>query len=332
MRPDPRVLRVELIPPPPPPSFEPAARQRYGLAATLFALTFFATTTLGATWYLLTRRGEVTDLLPWLSPTAVRTVWGDPELLAIGLLFSVPLLFILLCHELGHFLAARYYRLPTTLPYFLPAPLGLGTLGAFIRIRAPMAFRRALFDVGIAGPIAGFVALLPFLFLGVARSVPVPLDPAPPGSETGLLLFVPGNCLAMELATRLVHGPLPEGMILDFHPFALAAWIGLLATALNLIPLGQLDGGHILYAVTGRLQRRLALPLWLTLVLLGLVWPGWLIWGLALLVLGLRHPPVRDEGRPLGRLRVGLAVLGLLIFILSFMPIPIDVGAVEELI
>jgi membrane-associated protease RseP (regulator of RpoE activity) len=244
--------------------------------------------------------------------------------LVTGLAFSLPVVFILLCHELGHYLTCRRYRLPATLPYFLPAPIALGTLGAFIRIRAPIRSKRELFDVGVAGPIAGFVALLPFLVYGVARSRPAPLVPAL-GEPSGLVLLHPGNCLALELVTRVFHGRLPEGVVLDLHPFALAAWVGLLATALNLLPLGQLDGGHILYAVTGRLQRRLALPLWLGLAAAGLYWKGWLFWCLLVLILGLRHPPVRDEAAPLDRGRRLVAFLALVLFVLSFMPVAVEV-------
>ena len=296
-------------------------RQRWGLAALLFVLSVFTTTTLGAVWLLWTR--GVTDEWPLLLPSTVAAVWSDPALLGLGLSFSLPVLFILLCHELGHWVACRRYRLPATPPFFLPAPVGLGTFGAFIRIRAPIHGKRELFDVGIWGPLAGFAALVPFLLAGVARSHPAAVDLAPPGAAGGLLL-VPGDCLAIRLAARWIHGPLPEGAVLDLHPFALAAWFGLFATAINLLPLGQLDGGHILYAVTGGLQRRLALPLWLALGLAGLfVWAGWLLWSVIVLFMGLYHPPVRDESIPLGRGRRLLALVALAIFVLSFMPVPL---------
>jgi membrane-associated protease RseP (regulator of RpoE activity) len=261
-----------------------------------------------------------TSLPPFLTPGVASAVWGNPEMLRIGLSFSIPALFILLCHELGHYIACRIYGIPCTLPFFLPVPINFGTFGAFIRIKAPIQSKRQLFDVGVAGPIAGFVALIPFLLYGIAQSRPVP------GSTgTGTMdLLLPGHCLAMELATRLFHGPLAEGMILNLHPTAFAAWLGLFATSLNLLPLGQLDGGHILYAATGRLQRRLALPFWLALALLGVYWRGWLLWCVIVLVIGLRHPPVYDESLPLDRKRQALAWVALVIFVLSFMPVPID--------
>ena len=328
----PRHPIIELLPPaedmqpaPPPP------RPKYWLAVLLFLLTAFTATTLGPVTYLLSRTDVQTDLITvipglpelgyliFLSPRVIAAVWGDPRLLRIGLAFSLPALTILLAHELGHYIACRRYRLPSTLPYFLPIPLNFGTFGAFIKIQAPIRSKKELFDVGIAGPIAGFLALIPFLLYGIAHSEPASLSASPPG---GLLAL--GKCLAIELAWLLFHGPHGGDTYLNLHPVALGAWLGLLATAINLIPLGQLDGGHILYAATGRLQRRLALPLWLALGLVGFYWPGWLLWCLVVLLIGLHHPPVRDERIPLDRKRRLLAWLALLIFALSFMPVPLD--------
>lgn len=276
---------------------------------------------MGAVWMLIASTEQATALAPALTPETVLAVWTDPTLLRLGLSFSLPALVILLCHEAGHLWACHRHRLPATLPYFLPLPLGLGTLGAFIRIRTPIRDKRVLFDVGVAGPLAGFAALLPFLVLGIARSRVVPLstlaDLAP-----GYLL-VPGKSLAILGLARLVHGPMPAESVLALHPFAMAAWLGLLATALNLIPLGQLDGGHILYAVFGRAQSRLAVPIWLALLAAVYVWWGWAVWVVVTLIMGLRHPPVRDETAPLSPGRRCLALLSLAIFVLSFMPIPI---------
>ncbi|MEE8278888.1 MAG: site-2 protease family protein, partial [Thermoanaerobaculia bacterium] len=223
------------------------------------------------------------------------------------------------------YLTCRRYGLPATLPYFLPAPAGLGTLGAFIKIRAPIRTKRELLDVGAAGPIAGFVALLPFLVYGVWKSTPAPVEYAPPDLPMALTLFLPGKCLAIELTSRLFHGPLPPEVVLDYHPFALAAWLGLLATALNLLPLGQLDGGHIFYAANSRLQRRWARLLWAFLALASFRWPGWLLWCAIVLVMGLRHPPVYDETEALGPKRRRVALACLLILVVSFIPVPISV-------
>ncbi len=303
----------------------------YAVAVLSFVLTLFTTTTLGAGWYLSTRTDVTTDLLPWLGPETIRRVWSDPDLLRVGLTFSLPLLLILLCHELGHYLACRYYRVPATPPFFLPVPIGLGTFGAFIRIRAPIRDKRQLFDIGAGGPIAGFAALLPFLVYGVARSTPAAIALAEDQESSPLFLFLPGKALALELATRLFHGELPPATTLDLHPFALAAWVGLLATALNLIPLGQLDGGHILYAVTGGRQHLIAIPLWLALAAAGLfLWRGWIFWCALVLVMGLRHPPVMDESRGLDGRRRLLALVTLGLLVLSFMPVPISVVGVTE--
>ena len=326
-QPDPPVIEVlppaeDMRPAPPPP------RPKYRLAVLLFLLTALTTTTLGPVTYLLSRTDTVTDLLmdDWgivLTPRVVLAVWKDPDLLWIGLTFTFSALVILLAHELGHYIACRLYRLPCTPPYFLPVPFGLGTFGAFIRIRAPIRSKRELFDVGVAGPIAGFVMLIPFLLYGVAHSQVVSVVPVSE-QEASFGLLGLGKCLAMTIAARIFHGPLPEGWYLNLHPAALGAWFGLFATSLNLLPLGQLDGGHILYAATGRLQRRLALPLWLALGLAGYYWLGWLLWCLIVLVFGLYHPPVRDERIPLDRRRLLLAWLALLIFVLSFAPVPFE--------
>jgi hypothetical protein len=296
------------------PPAEPAP-PRYGLALTLLALTFFTTTTLGPLLAAWSQEGLPADVFPLVTPRLVAQVWGDPAVLRLGLSFSLPVLTILLVHELGHYLACRRYRLAATLPYFLPLPMVLGTLGAFIRIRQPFRGKRELFDVGVAGPLAGFAALLPFLFIGIARSHPEPLTLA-----AGASRLLPGSCLAMQLATLLFHGRLPPGTMLSLHPFALAAWFGLLATAINLLPLGQLDGGHVLYAVAGRWQRRLALPLWVALALAGMLWGGWVLWCVAIFIMGLRHPPVIDEATPLDRRRRILAGIALAVFVLSFTP------------
>jgi membrane-associated protease RseP (regulator of RpoE activity) len=319
------VTRPGIDPGPTPLPVAVAPAPRWWLASGLLLATFFTTTTLGAYWTLASRTDVVTTLLPLLGPETVRAVWSSPELIGIGLGFSVPVLLILLCHELGHYLACRRYGVHATLPYFVPAPIALGTLGAFIRIRSPIRDKRQLFDIGIAGPLAGFAALLPILVYGIARSRPTPLAVATTDAEWGgTILLQPGDSLAMELVTRLVHGALPAGTVLDLHPFALAAWVGLLATSLNLLPLGQLDGGHLLYAVFGSRQRRLVLPLWLLLVAAGLFWwKGWLLWATIVLVIGLRHPPLWDERVPLGRGRLALAVVALLLLVLCFMPVPL---------
>ncbi len=326
---------IELVPAPgdlyaPASALQRTSRPRYGLALLLFVMTFACTTTLGPVMIVLSRTDVSTDLAPWLEPRTVAGVWQTPELLHMGFLFSLTALTILLAHEMGHYVACRRYGLPCTLPYFLPVPLNFGTFGAFIKIKAPLLNKRQLFDVGIAGPIAGFVILVPFLLWGVAHSHPARLDVVPGGDGTGPHVYLMGSSLAIQLATWLFHGRLAPGMILNFHPVALGAWLGLLATAINLLPMGQLDGGHILYAATGRLQRRLALPLWLILGLMGtFLWRGWLLWCFIVLLIGLRHSPVYDESEPLDRKRRLLAWFALVMFVLSFIPTPLDIVQVR---
>lgn len=305
--------------PPPPPIEAP----RYALAFALFAATFFFTTTLGALWApgVEERLGRLALEAWWASPQLVAAIWSDRFLLTSGLAFSIPLLTILSCHEMGHYLACRRYNLPATLPYFLPLPVGLGTLGAFIKIKGFIRRKAELFDVGIAGPLAGFVVLIPFLLWGIAHSPLEVVEPLPEGAEV-IALHLNG---AMWLAIQGLHGSLPEGMTLRLHPTAAAAWVGLLATALNLLPLGQLDGGHILYAVVGRRQRRLAIPLWLALFGAGFFWKVWWVWCLFVLLMGLAHPPVLDEARPLDRRRLVLAVVALAVLLLSFTPVPVSI-------
>lgn len=320
-------MRVERLPPPQPAGAAPVRRPgSWPLAGLLLGLTFFTATTLGGLFAVAARTDRDTDLALWLTPTAVRTVWTDPQLLAWGLGFALPMLCILLAHEFGHWLACRHHRLPATPPYFLPAPAGLGTFGAFIRIRAVIRTKRQLLDVGVSGPIAGFLMLLPFLVLGVAASEPGTLQVSDDLGASPRWLYLPGRNLLVGLVSSLVHGSADLPLV-EPHPFLLAAWVGMFATMLNLLPLAQLDGGHILYAAAGRWQRRLALPLWLGLALLGLRWPGWWVWCVVVLVLGLRHPPVIDERTPLDRRGRWLVASAVLILVLCFLPVPIRLVA-----
>jgi membrane-associated protease RseP (regulator of RpoE activity) len=295
------------------------------LPALLFLATAFTTTTLGAVWFVITRTDMTWELLQFLSPEVIRRVWSNPTLLRDGLQFSLATLAILGTHELGHYLVCRRYGIAATPPFFLPAPFGFGTLGAFIRIRGPLRSRRELFDMAVAGPLAGFAVLLPFLALGSAASTYEVVAAAAPPSEDffGSYLLVPGHSLILKASLWLFHGPAPVNAVLNFHPFALAAWVGLFATALNLLPLAQLDGGHLLYSVLGPAQRRWAVPLWGGLALLSFVWPGWGLWAAITLAIGLRHPPVHDE-TPLDRRRLWLAGLALALLLLSFAPVPLS--------
>jgi membrane-associated protease RseP (regulator of RpoE activity) len=235
----------------------------------------------------------------------------------------VAVLSILLTHEMGHYLACRYYRVDASLPYFIPGPpyAGLvGTFGALIRIREPIPHRRALFDIGIAGPLAGFVVCLPVLVLAALELQAVPRD----RTEAGLFL---GEPLLFQWAVDWVRGPLPDGMTWTAGPLGMAAWFGLLVTALNLMPIGQLDGGHVAYAV---LRRRSVFISRLGLACcLALLWfrPVWLAWSVLLLVLGRRgHPPTLNDRIPLGRGRVAVSLVGVAVFLMCFTPSPIMIS------
>lgn len=240
-----------------------------------------------------------------------------------GAWYSATILAILGCHELGHYFACRYYDVDASLPYFLPVPITLtGTLGAFIRIREPIPSKRMLFDIGIAGPIAGFVIAVPALFIGLAMSRLVPM----PAEFHGLSL---GEPLLFKLASKLLWGTPPDGYYLDMHPMAFAAWFGLLATALNLFPIGQLDGGHISYAVLGRRSTAVTLAmLGVAVVLAVFVSYSWVVWTLLLVgmlvFIGARHPRTIDEHVPLDRTRLLLALFALIMFIVCFTPAPIE--------
>lgn len=296
----------------------------YGRAVLLFVLTACTTTTLGALWMQLIRTEfVVTNSIvgPALTPGLVAQVWTDPALLLLGLQFSLPALAILLAHELGHVFACRAYGLDSTPPYFLPAPVGFGTFGAFIRIHTRISSRRELFDVGVSGPLAGFAVLVPFLIYGIAHSEPVAVDFASPNEETSLILPVVGQNLGFLLVSRWFHGPLGTEQ-LNLHPFALAAWLGMLATAINLLPFGQLDGGHIFYAAAGRWQQRLAWPLWFAMAGLGIWTRSWLLWCLLTLILGVVHPRMGDQ-RPLDLGRRVLAFVALGMLVVCFIPVPL---------
>lgn len=282
---------------------------RWWLHAVLFVLTLASSTFCGGLYY------------GWLPSPDVFERLGDSRLLVEGLKFSLPLMTILLAHELGHYFAARRHGLAATPPFFLPMPLPLpfspGTLGAVIRIKEPIRSRSSLMDVGAAGPISGFVALLPFLLVGAALSGVQEVDP-----EVSAIYF--GEPILFQAAVRWLFFPeLAAGQDVMLHPTAWAAWFGLFVTALNMLPFFQLDGGHVGYALFGRYHRRAAWPALVALIGLGFLWPGWWVWSIVIALLGPQHPPVLDEGRPLDRRRRVIGWVAILIFILSFSPVPI---------
>ena len=292
----------------------PKFQDRVWLHVLLFALTIASTTIVGANQYasfLDDFRGSAALPMP------------IPALLLRGLWYSGTILAILGCHELGHYFACRYYDVDASLPFFIPVPFLLtGTMGAFIRIREQIPSKKMLFDIGIAGPIAGFIVAVPALFAGMAMSHVVKL-PANPGNMLEL-----GEPLLFQFGSWAMWGTQPDGYSLNLHPMAFAAWFGMLATALNLFPIGQLDGGHVSYSVLG--------PRWstyLTYAMIGvavglsffayswIVWTGMIV--AMLFVFGPRHPRVFDEEVPLDRRRLLLAAFAVVMFILCFTPAPI---------
>ena len=247
-----------------------------------------------------------------------RELVANPALFLRGLPFAATLVTILLVHEFGHYLTCLRYRVSATLPYFLPAPLvsPVGTFGAFIRIRSRFPDRRALFDIGASGPWAGFVVALVATVIGLAHSTVLGAPPEWHGYEWGdslLTAFLTRVVLHVDSATVLLH------------PVAFAGWFGLFVTSINLIPVGQLDGGHVLYAAVGRGAPWVPALLIAFLAWLGVRgWPGWLLWTVIISVLwSLGHPPTDDDRRALGRGRRLAALATFVIFVLTFVPEPI---------
>jgi len=294
--------------------FHPRPRHRYWLHALLLLATLLSTTIVGAGMARSFAQNRPIDFGENL--TGYLRMWHEPSYLLAGLPFSLTLLTILLAHEFGHFLTARYYLVDVTLPFFIPFPSLIGTMGAFIRIRSAILSKRVLFDVGIAGPLAGFVALVSPLIAGIALSKVVPGI-----GRSGELVF--GTPLILRLMEWVRFPGVPVGDIY-LHPVARAAWVGLLATALNLLPIGQLDGGHILYAFLGERTKLLSRVFIFILVLMGaFIAYSWLVWAALLFFFGMRHPVIVDPN-PLGRFRIRLAVTALAILILSFTMAPVS--------
>jgi membrane-associated protease RseP (regulator of RpoE activity) len=299
------------------------SRERYWLHGLLFALTLLTTTVTGAWMMSDFERNAPFDVerfdfllaFPGFFASYARFLWHPASLLS-GLPFSLTLMTILLAHEMGHYLAAMHHRVDASLPYFLPSPL-MGTFGAFIRVRSPIYSKRALFDIGVAGPLAGFVFLMPALAVGLAFSKVIPNI----GRQGEIQFGAPALQWILE---RLIF-PGVRSTDIYLHPVARAAWVGMLATALNLLPIGQLDGGHILYAFFP--QRHRVVSRWLSVLLLplGFFWLGWLFWGLLLLWLGRRHPMICDD-TPLTPGRRKLGWIALAVFVLCFIYAPVANG------
>jgi membrane-associated protease RseP (regulator of RpoE activity) len=313
--PERREIRVVVIQPP---------RRRYWLHALLLLATVFTTLCIGARLQY-----NFDHNLPAFSADLDYWPWGwalqDWHRLVLGIRFSASLLGILTAHELGHFIYCVRRRVYATLPFFIPAPTLIGTFGAFIRIKSPIRSRADLFDIGIAGPIAGFLVAVPLLIVGLAASKPLSDLSGPSDIRFGLpLIFSVGHWAVAALSSN------PAGRLsvhdLCLSPVATAAWVGMFATALNLLPGGQLDGGHIIFALSPRWHRRIT---WLTILVLlplsWLYWAGWLLWAVVLRMTGERHPDVPPWEVP-GRKRWLLGAFALLMFVLTITPSPIQEG------
>jgi membrane-associated protease RseP (regulator of RpoE activity) len=285
-------------------------------------------------------RLPVTHVLFFLATLATTTFYGafhhnvnllvEPSKFYQGFPFSLTLLAILGTHEFGHYWMARHHGVAVTLPYFIPAPSLIGTFGAFIRIKSLIPNRAVLFDIGVAGPIAGFVVALPAIIAGLMLS-----DVKPATELTGIGL---GSSLLFNSLVYLLLGVTPMTHDIILHPVAFAGWIGLLVTAFNLIPAGQLDGGHMVYALFGRWHRLVTIGCVLALLPMGWFWPGWWVWALVIFWFsgphvarrqGWRfaflHPPLMDETTPLSPTQKWIAVAALLIFLLTFPPVPFTI-------
>jgi membrane-associated protease RseP (regulator of RpoE activity) len=292
------------------PLAEVGERGRSGLNLVLFALTVLSTLAAGC-------------LVSGSFPFVTFNPFVQPARLLAGVPFAFTLLAILGTHEFGHYFTARYYGASVSLPFFIPAPPPIflfGTMGAVIRLRSPARDRNSLFDIAVAGPLAGLVVAVPALLLGLSWSRIGMVLPA----GTGLTF---GDSLLMRALTWIVFGPIPNGMDVFVHPMALAGWVGLFVTALNLFPVGQLDGGRIAYALFGPWHRQVSIATFVGLMLLGAVFrsANWIVFAsVILLLMGFHHPPPLDDLTPLSPRRYVLGVFCLILLILLIPPVPIS--------
>ena len=306
---------------------EPAVKKKSWLNGVLFALTLASMFAIG----VLLSLSFVYPVSP--GPVGLES-FLEPRIVLMAGLYAAVLMIILIGHELGHYLTCRHYGIDATLPYFIPGPTLIGTFGAFIRIKSPVNLKRQWFDIGAAGPLAGFTLAAPALFVGLALS-----KLAPVGASEGAVIL--GEPLLLKLGSALFFRHVPPGSGVVLHPVAFAGWAGLLVTFINLFPLGQLDGGHVAYALFGRKKKYVSSMAICGFIMMGIFFSySWLLWGLLglLFVLvvrlkrpgrlyrlagRLRHPQTFDEDLPLGKGRTLVGALVIIVFILSFIPDPI---------
>ena len=306
-------IEVVVVKPPPP---------RYWLHALLLLATFFTTLVVGAGMQFCFQNdlplfsADESAYIPFFP---IGWILSQPSRLLLGLPFSLSVLLILMSHEMGHYVYCLRNRVSATLPYFIPVPTPIGTMGAFILIRSRIRSRMALFDIGIAGPIAGFIVAVVALFLGLALSRPLPIGPIEVQFGLPMIFSLAQHAIAAVASDPVHHLPVSS---LSLHPIAIAAWVGMFATSLNLLPGGQLDGGHITYAVAPRLHRYSSVLAFGILLPLGFLWAGWWLFGTFLLITGWRHPQV-PQWPGLDSKRRWLAVLALVMFLLTVTAVPI---------
>ncbi len=270
------------------------------LHITLFVLTFISTLAVGALH-------EGINII------------AEPFKIYRGFPFSATLLLILLSHEGSHYILSKKHRVDTTLPYFLPAPTLFGTFGAFIKMKSPITTKNALMDIGASGPIAGFIVSIIATVIGLFLSKVMPAVKA-----DGMLTL--GDSLLFAGLSKLIVGTIPDNYDVFLHPIAFAGWIGFFVTSINLIPVGQMDGGHIAYALLGERHTAISKVLILVMMLLGFVWQGWAVWAVLLILLGFRHPPIIYSAIPLDPKRKIIGWIALIIFIVTFIPVPIVIS------
>ena len=311
----------------------PTYRPRYWLHALLLLLTVLTTLVVGARlefnfqhgWPAFYMGDGSPDLFPW-------KWFFSATHLAMGIPFSLTLMLILLAHEMGHYLYCRRYRVAATLPFFIPFPTLIGTLGAFIRIRSPIRSRSELFDIGIAGPIAGFILSLIVLGFGlsISRTVPISGDVLDSSLQPTYPLIFSGVQWLLVILGISSHA-VPVGRLL-VHPSVIASWVGMFATSLNLLPGGQLDGGHIVFSIAPRLHRTASqLTIVALLPLAYYCWAGWLVWAILLRLSGVRHPEV-PEFPALTKGRRWLAFAALLMLVLTFIPAPFGQSSLQAIL
>jgi len=246
-------------------------------------------------------------------------VLEEPLKIYRGFPFSFTLLTILLAHEFSHYIASKKHSIEASLPYFIPAPTLFGTFGAVIKMKSPITTKNALIDIGASGPIAGFIISVIATIIGLFFSKIMPVH------DTNNLIAL-GDSLLFKALTKVILGTVPDKSDVFLHPVALAGWIGFFVTSINLIPVGQLDGGHILYALIGEKHSTFSKLLIGVMFIMGFFfWEGWIIWGVLLIILGFKHPPIVYSAMPLDPKRKIIGWISLAIFVLTFMPVPIMV-------